>query len=651
MVFVFVPVRFGRWRLTYVEVDNQTDQQLLRDYTGRRSEAAFAELVRRHVDLVYSAALRMVRDPHLAQDVTQAVFVALAQNAARLTDRPVLSGWLHRTAQNLAANTVRSTVRRRAREQEAAAMNELLAHESDALWEHIAPHLDAALGELAEPDRDVLLLRYFEPKSAREMALTLGVSEEAAQKRVTRAVERLREFFVKRGVTIGAGGLVVLISANAVQAAPAGLAVAISAAAVLAGTSIATTATVTAAKAIAMTTLQKTLITAALAAAVGAGIYEAHQAADLRSQVQTLQQEPPSPPADQISQLRQELADTTARLTALRQENEQLRQSAADLPRLRGELTRLETTQPQLQAQALPSAVPPLDAYEDLTHRTILHGEVRRLPVSLTPLMLAEPDKAAGILNEELSKQGYKLVLDGEKFVQILPATEATTRASPLFNNSSSGVNASIADKEINFTSIDLGTFLDFCGAAFNRTILRPSSLPTVTVALRSATPLTQDELFHAIRVVLSLNGLAVVPDGDKFVQIVTANEIALVHANAPETEPGATLIQPTEVPGVKPPSPRPVSPGLPGAPEPTGAPATLDDLMRFYARQLGKTFQPSRQFASRRVIFEVRTPLTKAELLYAIKTTLALNEMAIAPVDGESIRLVGAPQNRPSGK
>ncbi len=110
-----------------------TDQQLLRDYTERRSEAAFAELVRRHVDFVYSAALRMVRDAHLAEDVAQGVFVALAQNAPRLAARPVLSGWLHRTTQNLAANTVRSDVRRRAREQEAAAMNEL--HEPDAVWE------------------------------------------------------------------------------------------------------------------------------------------------------------------------------------------------------------------------------------------------------------------------------------------------------------------------------------------------------------------------------------------------------------------------------------------------------------------------------------------------------------------------------------
>ena len=196
-------------------MNDQTDSQLLRAYAEHRSEPAFAELVRRHVDFVYSAALRMVCDSHLAEDVTQGVFVALAKSAAELTDRPVLSGWLHRTAQNIAAQTVRTDVRRRAREQEAAVMNDLLSAEPDVVWENIAPHLDAALGELSEPDRDALLLRYFERKSAREIAQTLGVSEEAAQKRVNRAVERLREFFAKRGVTVGVSGLMAVISANA----------------------------------------------------------------------------------------------------------------------------------------------------------------------------------------------------------------------------------------------------------------------------------------------------------------------------------------------------------------------------------------------------------------------------------------------------
>ena len=316
-----------------------SDQQLLRSYAQHRSEPAFTALVRRHVDLVYSAALRMVGDAHLAEDVTQCTFVALAQNTIQLSGRLVLSGWLHRTAQNMASKSVRSDIRRRAREQEAAAMNELLAVEPDATWEHIAPHLDAALGELSEPDRDALLLRYFERKSAREMAQALGTTEDAAQRRVSRAVERLRQFFAQRGVTVGASGLVVALSANAVQAAPAGLAVTISAAAAtLVGTSIPIAATVT--KAIAMTTLQKTLIVATLAATVGTGIYEARQASTLRTQTQKLQQQQ-APLAEQNERLSRERDDATAREVALQQENERLRQTAADVPKLRGELARL----------------------------------------------------------------------------------------------------------------------------------------------------------------------------------------------------------------------------------------------------------------------------------------------------------------------
>lgn len=126
---------------------HHSDQQLLRDYAERRSEPAFTELVRRHVDLVHSAAFRLTGEAHSAQDVTQAVFVTLAQNAVRITEHPVLSGWLHTTTRNLAAKSVRAAVRRQTHEQEAAAMNELLSPAPEASWKEIAPHLDAALGE------------------------------------------------------------------------------------------------------------------------------------------------------------------------------------------------------------------------------------------------------------------------------------------------------------------------------------------------------------------------------------------------------------------------------------------------------------------------------------------------------------------------
>ena len=323
-------------------MNHVTDPQLLRDYTERRSEAAFAELMRRHVDFVYSAARRMVGAAHLAEDVTQGTFVALAQNARQLAGRPVLSGWLHRTAHNLAANTVRAEVRRRAREQEAADMNDLLSTESEAPWEKIAPLLDAGLGELDEADRDALLLRYFEGKSAREMAEILGTNEEAAQKRVHRAVKRLRDYFSKRHVTIGAGGLVLLISANAIQSAPVGLAVTISAAAALAGTVAPAATAMVATKALALTSLHKMLITATIAAVAGAGIYQARQAAQLREQNQTLRQQQ-APLAEQNQRLQLELDAATNQVAGLLAENRQLKSSSneTELLQLRAETTRL----------------------------------------------------------------------------------------------------------------------------------------------------------------------------------------------------------------------------------------------------------------------------------------------------------------------
>jgi RNA polymerase sigma factor (sigma-70 family) len=329
-------------------VNSLSDQQLLRSYAQHRSEPAFTELVRRHVDLVYSAAFRMVRDAHLAEDVTQSAFVALAQSAVQLSDRLVLSGWLHGTAQNIASKSVRSDVRRRAREQEVVAMNELLSTEPDAAWEHIEPYLDEALGELSDPDRDALFLRYFECKSAREMARTFGTTEDAAQKRVSRAVERLREFFAKRGVTVGASGLVVVISANAVQAAPVGLAATISTTAALAGTVITPAATAVVAKAIVMTTLQKTLLAAALVVVGGTGIYEARQAWRLREQVQTLRQQQ-APLTEQIAQLKSDNERLSNQLVRANRgpslSNDRLR----ELLRLRGEVGALRQRQRELE--------------------------------------------------------------------------------------------------------------------------------------------------------------------------------------------------------------------------------------------------------------------------------------------------------------
>ena len=265
--------------------------ELLAHYNRQHADDAFAELVRRHLGLVYSAALRQVRSPQLAEEVAQSVFIDLARSAAKLKPDTVLTAWLYQVTCRTAIDVVRREASRQLREQIATEMNAMNATAAD--WTHIEPLLDEAMHALDDTDRTAVLLRYFENKSLREVGVTLGTSENAAQKRLARAVERLREFFAKRGVTVGASGLIVVISANAVQAAPVGLAVAISSAAAIAGTTIFTAATATVGNAIAMTTLQKTLITAAL---VGSGfliplVVQQRQNNRLRAELVTLQEQ------------------------------------------------------------------------------------------------------------------------------------------------------------------------------------------------------------------------------------------------------------------------------------------------------------------------------------------------------------------------
>src|SRR5437667_602431 len=252
-----------------------SDLDLLKEYAGRNSEEAFATLVKRHLNLVYSAAMRQVRSPQLAEEVSQSVFSDMAQNANKLRPGTILTAWLYQVTRRTAIDVVRREARRQLREQIATEMNAMNATADD--WTHIEPLLDEAMHALDETDRSAVLLRYFENKSLREVGRTFGTSEDAAQKRVSRAVERLREFLVKRGVTVGASGLAVVISANAVQAAPAGLALTISTAAALSSAAIHNATTIEVTKAIAMTTLQKTLIIATIAVGVGTAIYEARR--------------------------------------------------------------------------------------------------------------------------------------------------------------------------------------------------------------------------------------------------------------------------------------------------------------------------------------------------------------------------------------
>ena len=221
---------------------DKDDHQLLARYARDGSQEAFAELVARHLNLVYSAALRQMRTAPLAEDVTQMVFANLARKAVAIPRRSVLAGWLHRDTRYTALDLLRAERRRRAREQEALAMN-TLGPDPTPDWEQLRPLLDEALQELGDADRDALLLRFFEQRSLKEIGATLGSGEDAARKRVTRALDKLRAWLARRGVTTSAAALSTVIAANGVQAAPAALGPAIVTSSIAVGAPVAAGAT------------------------------------------------------------------------------------------------------------------------------------------------------------------------------------------------------------------------------------------------------------------------------------------------------------------------------------------------------------------------------------------------------------------------
>jgi RNA polymerase sigma factor (sigma-70 family) len=331
-----------------------SDLSLLQRYADRRDEAAFRELVERHAGFVYSAALRQARDEALASDISQIVFTQLARKAGSITKGPDLSilGWLHTAVRFESLRQSRGERRRQAREMETMPQE---AVESFA-WEEISPVLDEAIASLAEPEREALLLRFFKNSDFRSIGNALGVSEDAAQKRVSRALERLRECFARAGVQASAVAIAAAISSKAVTAAPAAVLHGIFAAA-LSSTSAIPIIAAHAAQTISMTTIQKSVVTSVLLIAIGTGLYEVRHSMRLREEAAHLRQQA-AEAALPNQRLAEELQSARAKALVLQTENAQLRRDLAELPRLRGDLAKSRREMGELADSAFAKSDP-----------------------------------------------------------------------------------------------------------------------------------------------------------------------------------------------------------------------------------------------------------------------------------------------------
>jgi len=257
------------------------DSELLRSYAEDHSEPAFAELLHRHLNPVYSAALRRAGgDPHRAAEITQQVFLSLARHAGSLSRHTVLIGWLYTCTRNAALAAARAENRRRIREQEAYRMNQLDHPSPEGDWERLRPVLDEVMDELGGRDREAVLLHFFEGRSYGEVGARLSLAEDAARMRVNRALERMRALMGRRGIGSTTAALALALANHAVVAAPAGLAATVNGA-VLASAAVGGAGTVTALGLFKLMSTTKTtlgIVSGLCVLSLGTAIFEAGEA-------------------------------------------------------------------------------------------------------------------------------------------------------------------------------------------------------------------------------------------------------------------------------------------------------------------------------------------------------------------------------------
>ena len=317
-----------------------TDSQtLVSEYVRTGSEPAFRELVARYVDLVYSSALRLVGgDAHLAEDVSQTVFLNLARKAHRLPRQVMLGGWLHRDTCYAARTLMRSERRRQQRERQAMEMN-ATEDQSEVNLAILAPLLDEAIEALRAEDRTAILLRFFEQRDFRSIGEALGSNEDAARKRVTRAVEKLHGLLKGRGVSLSAAALGTVLATETMTAAPGGLAASLAGTA-LSGAAAGAGFSATLVKLATMTKLHAGILGAVVLVGAATSLVIQHQAqAAFRAQDESLRRQ-----SAELARLQTEnerlaglaqaggsRANTLGDLVSIRREVESLRQQTNGL--------------------------------------------------------------------------------------------------------------------------------------------------------------------------------------------------------------------------------------------------------------------------------------------------------------------------------
>jgi RNA polymerase sigma factor (sigma-70 family) len=404
------------------------DSTLLDRYARQGDAAAFDAFMRRHLDLVYSAALRQTAgDHHRAQEITQTVFLTAARRARLLSGHVLVTGWLHRTTRHVAADLRRAETRRRRHETTQAAEAILLMENqpSDApvSWDLIGPLLDAALDTLGDKDRETVLLRYFAQKPFADIAASLGTTEAAAQMRAARALEKLRRALAKRGVTSTASALGLALTGHAVTASPASVATS-----TLVALGTASSATATLSTFLSMSLLKHAATGLACATLGG---FAVHHFATAPAMAPTATAPAPLAPADRVTpppataspdprlaELAAENADLRDRLAATETDRDSTRDQLAELRRpMHADLissTLSATVQPGETIVTGGSLLP--DGKRLFVFATPTHSSDQgRTTVEVRSRFLALPDEAVARLGlEKLSTSAANTLQHGE---------------------------------------------------------------------------------------------------------------------------------------------------------------------------------------------------------------------------------------------